>query len=142
MALAGFGKFIDEGTLESEAQMEEKGTPIDEVERLAKLHNLVAEIRDTTVDELRRILVKDKLAIAFIDRAIFELTPQQRATHSIRNAKMHCVIPTRITEASIMYHDPLRPHVVRRSIRLFERAHQGIGGYSVVCSKPRTTGQS
>ena len=97
MVLAAFGVEIAEAAIEAEAQMQERGTLIDEVERLARHFHLVAEIQDTTVEELREILAGDKLPIAFLDRAVFELTPQQRLTHSIRDAIIHTVIPFRVT---------------------------------------------
>ena len=76
MVLAAFGVEIAEAAIEAEAQMQERGTLIDEVERLARHFHLVAEIQDTTVEELREILAGGKLPIAFLDRAVFELTPQ------------------------------------------------------------------
>src|SRR6266705_330327 len=76
MVLAAFGTEVAEATIEAQAQLQERGTLIDELERLAQQFPLVAEIQDTTVEELREILAEGKLPIAFIDRAVFDLTPQ------------------------------------------------------------------
>ena len=73
--------------------------------------------------------------MAYIDRAVFDLTPVQRARHSLRAAKMHVVIPTRVTAAAVTYHDPLPPRIVRKSIRLFGSAYERLGSHCVVCSK-------
>ncbi len=85
---------------------------------------------------MEEILAQGKVPIAFIDRAIFALSPQQRRTHSIRNAIIHTVIPVRVTAKSVMYHDPREPRVMRKTIGLFRRAYMGLGGSCLVCSKP------
>src|SRR5436309_2888720 len=115
MVLATFERPIAESTLEAETQMEEDGTPIEELERLARQHGLMAEIQETTVEDLRRLLASGRLPVAYVDRVVFELNPRQRARHSLRQAKIHTVIPTRVTEAYITFHDPLLPRVTRRS---------------------------
>ena len=75
--------------------------------------------------------------MAYIDRAVFDLTPRQRARHSLRDAKMHVVVPVRITAGTITYHDPRPPAcIVRKSIRLFRSAYERLGSHCVVCSKP------
>jgi hypothetical protein len=116
--------------------MEPKGTRIDDLVRLARQYQLEAEIQETTVEELQRILVAGKLPIAYIDRAVFELPPRQRARHSIRNAIIHNVIPTRVTAKSVQFHDPRLRQIARRSIRLFRQAYVILGGRCVVCSLP------
>jgi ABC-type bacteriocin/lantibiotic exporter with double-glycine peptidase domain len=137
MVLAAFGTDVEESTLESQARLEEDGTVIGELERLARQFGLVAEIQEATVKQLRQFLAEGKLAMAYIDRAVFELTPRQRAKHSLRAAKMHVIVPTRITAQAITYHDP-RPsaRIVRKSIRLFRSAYERLGSRCVVCSKP------
>jgi hypothetical protein len=135
MVLAAFGSPIAESTLEAEARMEEDGTPIEELERLARQHGLMAEIQETTVEALRQILAQGKLPIAYLDRAVFELNPRQRARHSLRQARIHTVVPTRVTAAYVTFHDPLPPRVARRSVGLFRHAHGLLGGYCVVCSQ-------
>src|SRR2546423_1092015 len=104
MALAAYGTHVQESELEAQAKMVPKGTPVDELERLARHFGLVAEIRQTTVEGLRDILAEGKLPIAFIDRAVFELTPAERAHHSIRDAIIHNVIPVKITQRSVTLH--------------------------------------
>jgi len=135
MVLAAFGTHVAERDLEAEAGMEEGGTPIEELERLARQFGLVAETQERTTEQLRQLLAEGKLAIAYLDRAVFDLTPPQRATHSPLDAKVHAVVPVRVTDASITFHDPLPPRVTRRSIRLFREAHQLFDSACVVCSK-------
>src|SRR5438876_176688 len=53
MVLAAFGTEVAEAAIEAHAQMKERGTVIDELERLARQFHLVAEIQDATVEELR-----------------------------------------------------------------------------------------
>jgi hypothetical protein len=138
MVLAANGVQVDEGTIEVQAQMEPTGTAIGELERLARQFGLVAEILERPTEQLRQVLAEGKLAIAYIDRAVFDLTPVQRARHSLRAAKLHTVVPIRITASSVTYHDPLPPgRIVRRSIRLFRAAYERLGSMCVVCSKPQ-----
>ena len=105
------------------------------LERLARLYHLVAEIQETTIDDLRRLLREGKLPISYIDRAVFEITPSQRVEHSIRHAKIHTVIPTSLTTRYIRLLDPLASHIIRRSVRLFQQGHELLGNLSLVCSK-------
>jgi len=86
--------------------------------------------------ELQQLLAEDKLPIAFIDRMVFELSPRQRARHSIRDAIIHNVIPTRVTAKSVAFHDPRLPRIARKSTRLFGQAFRSLGGRCVVCTKP------
>jgi hypothetical protein len=104
MVLAAFGTKVEERELESRARLEEEGIRIDELERLAREFHLIAEIQDTTVEELQRILNEGKLPIAYIDRAVFDLRPRQRAQHSIRDAIIHTVIPARMTARFLHVH--------------------------------------
>ncbi len=134
MVLAAFGSAVDERTLEAEARKERGGTRIDEVERLARHHGLREEIPVMTVEDLRRVLAKGKWPIVYLDRAVFEMTPRQRSGHRLRQAVIHVVIPTRVTEASVTYHDPLPPRVTRRSIPIFEHAYGILGNHCVICS--------
>ena len=90
-----------------------------------------------TPEQLHALLAEGKLAIAYIDRAVYGLTPAQRARHSLRAAKLHTVVPIRVSAASVTYHDPLPPgRIVRKSIRLFRAAYERIGSPCVVCSEP------
>jgi hypothetical protein len=52
MVLTAFGTPVEERALEAEATMEEQGTCIDELERLARQHHLVAEIQESTPADL------------------------------------------------------------------------------------------
>jgi hypothetical protein len=135
MVLAACGTTVAESTIEAEARLEVRGTPIEELERLARLFNLVAEIQEVTVADLPSLLAAEKWPIAYLDRAIFALKLRQRARHRLRAAKIHTVIPIRVTAAFVAFHDPLRPGVTRKSIRLFRLAYERLGGYCVVCSK-------
>jgi hypothetical protein len=134
MVLAAYGTRVREHVLESDARLEPLGTPIEELGRLARRYHLTAEIQETTVEDLRRILAEGRLPIAYIDRAVFDLTPRQRLRHSIRDAQIHTVVPTRLSAATVTFHDPLPPRVTRKSVRLFRVAHGLLGSYCVVCS--------
>jgi hypothetical protein len=65
MVLAAFGTSVSEGDIEARARLEEKGTEIGELERLAREFNLVAEIQEATTEELQQILAAGELAIAW-----------------------------------------------------------------------------
>ncbi|MCI0680470.1 MAG: cysteine peptidase family C39 domain-containing protein [Gemmataceae bacterium] len=137
MVLAAYGTDVDESTLLGQARMEQDGTEIGELERFARQFGIVADLQEATVDQLRELLAEGRLPIAYIDRAVFELTPRQRAKHTLRHAKVHVVIPTRISAAAVNYHDPLAPpRIVRKSMRLFRLAYDRLGSRCVVCSKP------
>jgi beta-phosphoglucomutase-like phosphatase (HAD superfamily) len=141
MVLAAFGKDVEESTLEGQARLEEDGTEIAELERLARQFGLLAEIQDPTVEKIQQFLAEGRLAMAYIDRVVFELTPRQRVSHSLRDAKMHVVVPIRITAGSVTYHDPRPPaRIVRKSIRLFRSAYDHLGSHCIVCSKPEDGG--
>lgn len=135
MALAGFGFQVEEQTLEAAARIDEDGLEIGELERLARQFHLLAEIQDVPVGELRHILAAGKVPLAYLDRALFDLRPLQRARHRLRDAKMHVVVPVRVTAASVTYHDPLPPRITRKSLRLFRLAYERLGSRCVVCSK-------
>jgi hypothetical protein len=136
MVLAACGTAVEERTLQGLAHLEPDGTEIGELERLARQFGLVADIRDLTVEQLRQVLAEGKWPLAYIDRAVFDLTPARRAHHPLRDAKIHVIVPTRITASSVTYHDPLPPRIARRSIQLFRAAYEHLGGRCVVCSKP------
>jgi ABC-type bacteriocin/lantibiotic exporter with double-glycine peptidase domain len=136
MVLAAYGTHVPESELEAQARTEAAGTPIEEVERLARRYGLVAEIRQVTVEGLRQLLAEGKLPIAGIDRAIYDLSPEERRHHRLRNAKQHDVIPVKIGDRWVILHDPLEPRISRRTLRLFHQAYEALGGVSVVCAKP------
>ncbi len=135
MVLAGFEILVSEAQIHAVARMEVNGTAIDEVERLAHLFGIEAIIQATTPADLQRILSEGRWPIAYIDRALFDRRLSWRARHQVRQVKLHAVIPTRITAASVTFHDPLPPRVARRSLRLFRAAHEIIGNLCVVCSR-------
>jgi beta-phosphoglucomutase-like phosphatase (HAD superfamily) len=135
MALAGFGTDVEEATLEAQANLEPGGTEIGELARLARQFGLAADVEEATVEQVRQLLAEGKQILAYVDRAVFDLTPAQRAKHSLRNAKLHVVVPTRVTGSSITYHDPLPPRVTRRSLALFRSAYERLGSRCVVCAK-------
>lgn len=135
MVLSAFGTTVDERTLENHARLMPNGIEIRELERLAQQFGMVAEIRELSIDALRKLLIGPEVAIAYIDRAVFDLSPTARAKHSLRDARIHTVIPVRFTATSIIYHDPLPPRVTRKSLRLFRRAYESLGSHSVICSK-------
>jgi hypothetical protein len=68
MVLAACAMSVSESELESRARMDPRGTPIDELQRLARMYRLLAEIEETTVEDLGRILSEGKWPIAYIDR--------------------------------------------------------------------------
>lgn len=115
--------------------MEEEGTLIDELERLARHFGLEANIEVTTPDDLNRLLQEGRLSIAYVDRAVFDLNRRQRAKLSLHDAIVHAVIPIRITTASVYFHDPRPPQITRRSLEMFQEAHSRLGNNSVVCAK-------
>jgi hypothetical protein len=137
MVLAAFGTDVDESELGIQARLEIDGTGIAELERLARLFGLIAHVQEVTVEQLRPLLAEGKLAIAYIDRAVFDLSPRERAGHPLREARIHTVIPTRVTASIVTYHDPLPPgRIIRRSMRLFRSAYERLGNHCVVCSRP------
>jgi hypothetical protein len=136
MVLSAFGTHVLESELKAQARMVPKGTPIEELEPLARRYGLVAEVQDMALEQLRQALAARKLPVAFIDRAIFKLSPAQRKRHSIRQAIQHNVIPVEITQWSVAFHDPLEPRIRRRTIRLFRQAYEALGSVSLVCSAP------
>ena len=135
MVLSAFGTLVEESTIEAEAQMEE-GTEISELERLARQFGLIADIEEVSVEQLPDLLVQEKFALVFIDRALFDLKSAQRRHHTLRHAKIHVVVPIRVGSGSVEYHDPLMGRKIRRSIRLFRSAYERLGNRCVVCSRP------
>ncbi len=136
MVLAAFGSDVDESTLVDQAHLDPQGTRIDELARLARQFGLVACVQEVPIEQLRESIAEGKLAIAYIDRAVFDHTPRQRVAHPLRNARIHTVIPTRITAGAVTYHDPMPPARIRRSLRLFRSAYERLGSHCVVCSRP------
>jgi hypothetical protein len=121
MILAAFGMEVSESELRAQANLEKRGTSIVELKRLAGQYHLEAGIEEVPVEDFWRLFEAEKFPIAFIDRAVFDLNPAQRIKHSLRDAKIHTVVPTLVTEKSIAFHDPVPPRIVRKSIRLFRQ---------------------
>ncbi len=136
MILAAFGTDVEESTLEDQANIGSPGHRDRRTGALARRFGLDAHVREATVEQLRELLAEGKLAIAYIDRAVFDLTPRQRIEHRLRSARIHTVIPTHITAGAVRYHDPMPPARVRRSIGLFRSAYERLGSHCVVCSRP------
>ncbi len=135
MALAAFGTEVEEATIEAEAQIEEEGTEIGELERLARHFGLVADIEEVPVERFGQVFADGKILLAYIDRAVFDLPPAKRAGHRLRAAKIHVVIPSGVTAATVTYHDPMPPRITRRSMALFRAAFDRLGSRCVVCAK-------
>ncbi len=127
MVLATVGTKVEEETLEAQATMEVAGTPIEELERLARQFGLVAEIQETTVEQLQQILDEGKLPIAYLDRVLFAMPSRRRAKYIPRDPKIHNVIPTRVSPSYVTFHDPLPPRITRRSIGVFRHAYRILG---------------
>ena len=136
MILAAFGTEVEESAIEAEARMIPGGTEIGELERLARLFGLVADIEEVPVEQLPAHFAEGRLVMIYLDRAVFDLNPDQRRHHTLRNANIHVVVPTRVGSRSVTYNDPLSGRSVRRSIRLFRSAYERLGNRCVVCSKP------
>ena len=87
------------------------------------------------MEHLSPLFAEGKLVMIYLDRAVFDLKPDQRRHHTLRNAKIHVVVATRVGSRSVTYNDPLSGRSVRRSIRLFRSAFERLGNRCVVCSK-------
>ena len=93
MVSAAFGTEVEESTLESQSSLDEDGTTIAELERLARHFGLIGEIHEASTEQLRQFLADGKLAMAYIDRAVYDLPPRRRASHSLRADKIYVVVP-------------------------------------------------
>lgn len=139
MVLAAHGRHVQERTLEAKARMVPGGTEIEELERLARLFGVVANIQRATADQLRAILTEEMLPIAYINRAFFELASLQRVRRAIRKPLSHAVIPTQLSSHFVTFHDPRLERVARRSLTRFDRAHRYFDYLTLVCEKPQST---
>jgi hypothetical protein len=136
MVLAACGTKVDEATLERQVRMEEGGIAIEELQRAARGYGLVAEIEETKVVDLRRILVQGKLPITYVNRSVFDLRALRHVRQALGNVRVHAVIPTRITADFVTFHDPRLAAIRRKSIIRFACAHQHLGCVSLVCAVP------
>src|SRR5262249_44588410 len=130
------GNPIAESILEAEARMEEDGTPIGELERLARLFGLRAHVQQATVEQLRAVLAKGGYPIVYLNRTVFDLPSLHELRLSFADPKLHAVVTTRISDRFVTFHDPLPPRITRRSIARFDRAQRFLGYAALVCGKP------
>jgi hypothetical protein len=133
MVLGAFGTILEEPTLVAEATMQPGGMEIGEIERLAQLHGLSAEIRSATLDEIREIMAGDGLAIVYLNRRIFSIRNLRNLRTSIRESIIHCVVPIRITSREVIYHDPLLDEPQRASRQRFEAAFAHLDHRCIPC---------
>jgi len=136
MVLAARGIDVEESTIEAEARLEEGGTPIEELERLAQLFGLRAHIQYAGLEQLRAALADGHLLIVYLNRTVFELVSLQRMRRAFTDLKLHAVIPTHVSEHFVTFHDPLPPRIMRRSLRRFDRAQWFLRHATLVCESP------
>src|SRR5262249_24676028 len=79
MVLAAYGTHVSESGLKAQARMVAEGTPIEELERLARRYGLVADLQDITVERRRQALEEGKMERKGLERA-FLLTGDREAT--------------------------------------------------------------
>lgn len=133
MVLAAHGTSVAESVIEAEARIVSGGTDIEELQRLARHFGLVAETQRATPAQLRAILAEGKLPIAYINRAFFDLASLRSVRQAIRSPLPHAVIPTRLSQHFVSFHDPGLVNVVRRSLARFDRAHHFFDYLTLVC---------
>jgi ABC-type bacteriocin/lantibiotic exporter with double-glycine peptidase domain len=133
IVLAAFGVVVDEATLVRQAVMEPGGTAITEVARLAMSYGLEASVQVVEMEQLRSLMADGYLAIVYLNRRIFDLRNVRNIRRALREALIHCVVPTRITNASVLFHDPLHLQPQRRSRRRFAAAQAFLGNTCVIC---------
>lgn len=132
MVLAANGTFVEEHDLELQAATQAGGTHIQDLERLARRFGLLAQIEQVTPTQLRAIVEKGRLAITYVNRAFFDLPSLRHTRSAFTHPKVHAVIPIRVSEHYVTFHDPLDPpRIARRSILRFDRAH-GFLGYATL----------
>ena len=137
MVLAAHGTDIEERVLETEARREDGGTHIEELERVARRFGLVAQIQRATAAQLRVLLAKRKLPIAYVNRVFFDVPSLKRVRSAFTHPKLHAVIPTRLSLHYITFHYPLKPaRIARRSLARFDRAHRFLNYATLVCDPP------
>jgi hypothetical protein len=139
MVLAAGGRHVAERTIEVEARMEEGGTAIEELERLARRFGLMAHIQAATADQLRRILAEGKLSIVYLNRTVFELPSLRQLRRAATDPKLHAVIPTRVSPHFVTFHNPRPPRIARRSLSRFDRAQRFVGYATLVCGELEPT---
>src|SRR5438874_10790260 len=134
MVLAAHGTDVAESSIAAEARMVPGGTPIEELERLARHFGLTARIEPASINQLRVILAGGHLPVVYLNRTVFELPSLWRLRPAFTDPKLHAVIPTRVSDRFVIFHDPLPPRIARRSIRRFDRAQWFLRYETLVCS--------
>src|SRR5947209_5154583 len=109
MILAAYGTTVTERELEAQARLEPQGTQIDELARLAREFGLAASVEEATVADLQAILAAGQFPITYVNRTVFELRSLLQERSALRHYRFHSVIPTRVTESYVTFHDPLPP---------------------------------
>jgi hypothetical protein len=135
MVLSARGTYLEESAIEAEARMAPGGTPIEELERLARHFRLIAHVEEATIDRLRAVLAEGNLPIVYLNRTVFELPSLRRLRPALINPKLHSVIPTSISGRFVTFHDPLPPRIARRSIQRFDRAQSFLHYAALVCEQ-------
>jgi hypothetical protein len=100
MVLAAYGQQVSESELQAQARREQRGVHIGELERLARLHDLMAEIQETMIHDLRRLIQEGKLPIASIDFARCHATLDRTRPRGTITAKGACHAATRSLSAT------------------------------------------
>ena len=124
MVLAGRGTVVTEADLQQRVRMEEGGTDIEELGRLAQSFRLVAAVQEATAQQIRDLLHADRDVIACINREVFDLRTLATLAPALRSLRVHAVVPIRVTARQVAFHDPRLPVVVRKSVRRFEAAQR------------------
>ena len=135
MVLAARGAHVEESDIEAEARLEEGGTPIEELERVARRFGLSAHVEEATINRPRAVLAEGNLAIVYLNRTVFELPSLRRLRRAMIDPKLHSVIPTSISGRFVTFHDPLPPRIARRSIQRFDRAQSFLHYAALVCEQ-------
>ena len=138
MVLAGRGSVVTEAELAQRVPMEEGGTDIEELARLAQSFGLVAAVQEATVEQIRDLLRADRDIIAYLNRSVFDLPRLTDLTPALRSRRIHAVVPTRVTARQVTFHDPRLPAVVRKTIRRFEAAQRHLQSACLVLSATAT----
>ena len=118
--------------------MEEGGTDIEELARLAQSFGLVAAVQEATVEQIRDLLRADRDIIAYLNRSVFDLPRLTDLTPALGSRRIHTVVPTRVTARQVTFHDPRLPAVVHKTIRRFEAAQRHLWLVCLVLSATAT----
>jgi hypothetical protein len=92
--------------------------------------------KQATVEQLRAVLAEGDYPIVYLNRTVFDLPSLHQLRPAFTDPKLHAVVPTRISDRFVTFHDPLPPRVARRSIARFDRAQRFLSYAVLVCGKP------